>query len=107
MDISFTCDCGERIDTVVGVPEPNFSAEKNKDSGSEYWEDIFCENCEKENEIYIVNTFYAADCYVNDGDTEVTFGIPYYDSDEQDELDWYIGSKSQFDVFNEHIKSVE
>lgn len=107
MDISFSCDCGEEIDTTVYVPMPNFEAEKNKDSASENWEEIYCDSCGKEHEAYVTNTFYAADCSINNGDTEVNYGMPYFPDDEQEELNWVIESQDQIDIFKAHISSVE
>lgn len=109
MDISFSCQCAQHIEEVVHVPEPNFMAEKNKDSGSESWEQIYCESCGDEHEITVLNSFGGADCYVDNGDIEVNFGMPYYpESDyDQDELEWFIGSKTQIEIFQNQIKSVE
>jgi len=107
MDVSFSCECGETIETTVYVPEPNFMAEKNKDSGSDHWEEIYCDSCEKEHEVYVTNTFYAANCSIDNGDTEVSYGMPYYQDEEQEELSWVIESKSQIDTFHSQIQSVE
>lgn len=104
MDISFLCECGNQIEETIDVPEPNFMAEKNKDSGVEHFEEIFCESCEKQNEIYVVNTFYAADCSVNYGNTEVSFEMPYYDDEE---LEWILESENQISIFNSQLESVE
>lgn len=109
MDISFTCKCGEVIDETVAVPEPNFMAEKSKDSGTEYIDGIYCPSCGDENEVCVINTFSGADCYINNGDTEVNFGMPYYPESDygQEELEWFIDSKLQIDIFQNQIKSVE
>ena len=96
MDISFSCECGERIEETVYVPAPNFVAEKNKDSASESYEEINCAFCEKEHQVLVVNTFSAADCYlVSEGSSDVSFGIPYFpESDyDDDELAWLIQSE--------------
>lgn len=106
MDISFSCDCGEQVETSVYVPDPDFSAEKNRDSAVEHWEEVLCENCGKEHEAMVVNTFFAADCYIDNGDTEVNYGMPYYPEDEAEELYWYVESKSQYGVLQNHLKSV-
>lgn len=110
MDISFSCECGERIKETVYVPAPNFMAEQNKDSASQHYEEISCTSCEKEHEVLIVNTFSAADCYViSDGNTDVSFGMPYFpESDyDDDELAWIMQSETQIEIFQNHIKSVE
>ena len=109
MDISFLCDCGEQIEETVYVPMPNFAAEKNKDSGSEHFEEICCESCDKEHEVYVTNTFYAADCSINFGNTEVNYGMPYFPESDynDDELAWIVQSETQIEIFQNHIKSVE
>ncbi|MFT0773010.1 hypothetical protein [Psychrobacter aquimaris] len=110
MDISFSCECGERIKETVYVPAPNFMAEQNKDSASQHYEEISCKSCEKEHEVLVVNTFSAADCYViSDGDSNVIFGMPYFPESDYDknELAWLIQSETQIDIFQNHIKSVE
>lgn len=109
MDISFLCDCGEQIEETVYVPMPNFAAEKNKDSGSEHFEEICCEACDKEHEVYVTNTFYAADCSINFGNTEVNYGMPYFPESDYDneELEWVIESENQISIFKSQIESVE
>ncbi|WP_068329560.1 hypothetical protein [Psychrobacter sp. P2G3] len=110
MDISFSCECGERIKETVYVPAPNFMAEQNKDSGSEHYEEIHCDKCHKEHEILVVNTFSGADCYVtSDGSTDVSFGMPYFPESDynDDELAWIMQSETQIEIFQNHIKSVE
>ncbi len=109
MDISFTCQCGKHREETVHVSEPNFMAEKSKDSGSESYEEVCCESCGADHEITVINTFGGADCYVDDGDTDVNFGMPYYpESDyDQDDLEWFIESKTQIEIFQNQIKSVE
>lgn len=110
MDISFSCECGERIKETVYVPAPNFMAEQNKDSGSEHYEETHCNKCHKEHEILVVNTFPAADCYVTSaGSTDVGFGMPYFPESDynDDELAWMMQSETQIEIFQNHIKSVE
>lgn len=106
MDVSFSCKCGEHIDATVYVPEPNFMAEKNKDSGVEHWEEIICKTCGEEHEAYVTNTFYAADCSIDHGNTEANYGMPYYPEDEADELYWYIDSQTHHEILQNHLKSV-
>ncbi|MCG3809763.1 hypothetical protein I3252_09745 [Psychrobacter sp. Ps4] len=109
MDISFSCECGEQIEETVYVPMPNFAAEKNKDSGSEHYEEICCEVCDKEHEICVVNTFYAADCYLTNENTNISYGMPYFPESDYDneELEWIIESETQLDIFQKQIMSVE
>lgn len=106
MEIRFTCDCGNHIDTVVSVPEPNFAAERSRDSVSEEWEEIFCGSCLKEHEAHITSTFSGADCSINNGDLDVNFGVAYYPMDEEEELDWLVESDDQLSIFQSQVKSV-
>lgn len=86
---------------------PNFEAEKNKDSASESWEEIWCESCGREHEACITNTFYGADCSINGGETEVSYDMPYFPEEEHEELNWVIDNQGQIDIFKAHISSVE
>lgn len=109
MDISFSCECGKQIEETIDVPMPNFAADKNKDSGVENFEQICCEACNTQHEVYVVNTFYAADCSVNYGGTDVNYDMPYFSESDYDEneLAWLIQNETQIDIFQNHIKSVE
>lgn len=107
MDISFLCECGKQIKETIDVPMPNFSAEKNKDSGVENFDQIHCKSCNTKHEVYVVNTFSTADCSVNYGDTDVSYDMPYFPESDEDELAWLIKNETQIDIFQNHIKSVE
>ncbi|MGE6442503.1 hypothetical protein ACQKC9_13175 [Psychrobacter sp. NPDC078409] len=107
MDISFLCECGEQIEETIDVPMPNFTAEKNKDSGVENFDQICCKSCNTQHEVYVVNTFDRADCSVNYGGTDVNYDMPYFSESDEDELAWLIQNETQIDIFQNHIKSVE
>lgn len=106
MDVSFDCHCGQRIDETVYVPDPNFSAERNKDSQTEASVEVYCPQCGDEHVVDVINTFYSATASINSGDTHISFGMPYYPEEEVDELYWYIESKTHYDIFQNHLKSV-
>ncbi|WP_372797674.1 hypothetical protein [Litorivivens sp.] len=107
MDISFVCECGELVEDIVYVQDPDFSAEKNKDSQTDTWQEIYCVSCDKEHIIQVTNTFYGAMASGNYGDMEVSYGMPYFPDDEQEELSWVIDSKDQLEIFKAQISSVE
>ena len=106
MDISFCCECGENIEEVICVQDPNFSAEKNKDSQTESLEEVYCPSCGKEHVVQICNTFYGATASIDSGSINVNYGMPYYPEDETDELYWYIESETHYEIFQNHLKSV-
>lgn len=72
--------CKKHFEETISVSEPNFSAEKMKDSASEFWESLICPNCEYEIEYYGSNSFYEL----------------YLDADELDE-DSFIYSQPEYD----------
>ncbi|MGG5873555.1 hypothetical protein [Pseudomonas peli] len=106
MDISFCCECGEDIHEIVYVQDPDFSAEKNRDSQTDSWQEASCPSCEKEHIVQVTNTFYGATASIDYGSTNVNYGMPYYPESETDELYWYIESKTHYEIFQSHIKSV-
>jgi len=106
MTIYFTCECGEHVEGTVYVQDPDFSAEKNKDSYTESWQAVFCPTCEKEYEVRVTNSFFGAECMMEDGEIQVDFGMPYYPEDEAAELNWYIESKSHYEILQNHLKNV-
>lgn len=107
MDISFACECGEHVEEIVYVQDPDFSAEKNKDSQTDSWQEVYCSSCDKEYTIQVTNTFYGAMASIDYGDIDINYGMPYYPEDEQEELNWVIESQNQIDVFKTQISSVE
>jgi len=106
MDISFVCECGEHVEDIVYVQDPDFSAEKNKDSQTDSWQEVYCASCDKEYIVQVTNTFYHAMASIDYGDVNVSFGTPYYPENETDELYWYIDNKTQHEILLNHLKSV-
>lgn len=107
MEVRFTCDCGNHIDTIVPVPDPDFTAERTRDSVSEEYEEIFCDSCLKEYEAQIISSFSGADCSINNGNIDVHYGVPYYPMEEDSEVDWLVESNDQLSIFHSQVKSVE
>lgn len=106
MDISFLCECGAHVEEVVYVQDPDFSAEKNKDSQTDSWQEVYCPLCDKEYTVQVTNTFYSAMASIDYGEVDVNYGVPYYSNDESDELYWYIESKTHHEILQNHLKSV-
>lgn len=106
MDISFACECGEHVEDIVYVQNPNFSAEKNKDSQTDSWQGVLCRSCDKEYIVQVTNSFYGAMASIDCGYVNVNYGMPYYPKDEADELYWYIDSKTHHEILQNHLKSV-
>nr|WP_315170237.1 hypothetical protein [uncultured Limnohabitans sp.] len=72
-------------------PEPNYMAERNRDSYVETDDSVVCENCDKDYEVLIVNSFGGADVSVDGGSVDVNFDVPYYDEDDRDDERTSIG----------------
>ncbi|MFM5578540.1 hypothetical protein ACET7N_07485 [Aeromonas veronii] len=106
MDVSFVCECGELIDDIVYVQDPDFSAEKNRDSQTDSWQEVYCHSCDKEYTVQVTNTHYGAMASLDSGDVEVNYGMPYYPEGDPDELYWYIDNKTHHDILKNHLKSV-
>lgn len=106
IDISFTCKCGERISETLPCPEPNFMAERNKDSYSENYESVICESCGTDYDVTIMNSFGGADVYVNNGDIDAQNSGPYYTEDDNDEeFYWKSESPEHYRILNDHLDS--
>lgn len=105
IDLSFVCKCGSLIKATVPCPEPNFMAERNKDSYSYSDYSIDCEACGKDHEVSIMNSFGGADVSVDGGNIEVDFSGPYYDKDDADESYWREEPTKQLRILNRHMDS--
>lgn len=105
IDLSFTCPCGNEISEMLQCPEPNFMAERNRDSYSEYDESVFCESCGEEFDVTVMNSFGGADVYVENGAIEARFGMPYYDDEDAEEWSWREETPKHYEILNEHLDS--
>lgn len=105
IDLSFVCKCGSLIKATVPCPEPNFMAERNKDSYSYSDDSIDCEACGEDHEVSIMNSFGGADVSVDGGNIEVDFSGPYYDKDDADESYWREEPSEQLRILNRHMDS--
>ncbi len=104
MRVSFICECQNEISENIGVPEPNFEAERSNDSMSEEHDVITCSLCGAENELYITNSYSGAVVTVNGGQTEVNYSVAFYTDDE---IEWVIKSGTQLVTFQLNLSSVQ
>ena len=57
--------------------------------------------------MHVINRFNGHDCYVNNGETDVSVGYPYYEEEDDDDLKRIIQSTNHISIFESHLKSVE
>lgn len=84
-DVKLTCpECEKQIEQTISIPEPNFQADRMKDSGVEFWGEIECEHCEHHIDYVGSNSYYEL----------------YLSSDQVDEEDLYFSEASyEFDEY--------
>lgn len=108
IDISFECKCRSLVKVTMPCPEPNYMAERNRDSYVETDDSVDCENCGESYEFLIVNSFGGADVSVDGGNIEVNFDGPYYDeNDRDDNMYWRDEPSEQLRTLNSHLGSAE
>jgi hypothetical protein len=106
IDISFVCKCGSLVKGTLSCPEPNFMAERNRDSYSETDDSIDCETCGENFEALITNSFGGADVSIDGGNIQVNYDSPYYDEeDRDDDMYWKEEPSEQLRILNRHLDS--
>lgn len=106
IDVSFICKCGAVINATVPCPEPNYMAERNRDSYVDADDEVDCDECGENYEVSIINSFGGADVSVDGGSIEVSFDGPYYDeNDRDDDLYWREEPSEQLRILNSHLNS--
>lgn len=106
IDIAFDCKCGTLIKATVPCSEPNYMADRNRDSYVETDDSVECENCGESYEVTIMNSFGGADVSVNGGAVEANFDGPYFDEDDRDaDMYWKEDSSEQLRILNSHLDS--
>lgn len=105
IDLFFTCACGNEISETLSCPEPNFMAERNRDSYTENDDVVFCESCRKEYEVIVMNSFGGADVCVENGDVEANFSSPYYEKEDDEEWYWKDETKNHYETLCERLDS--
>lgn len=70
--VEFDCDdCGTRVDSAeIGIPSPNYGAEKASDSHNENEGYAICENCAKNFDVYVYAGYADGYVEVNDVDDD-------------------------------------
>lgn len=106
MDVSFACECGVVVEETVHVPDPDFSAERSRDSQSTSWDELYCSNCGNEYTIEICNTFSGAIASLEQDEINLNYSMPYYPEEDADDFFWHTESKTHYDIFQAHLKSV-
>jgi hypothetical protein len=108
IDISFDCKCGSWVKKTMPCPEPNYMAERNRDSHAYSEDSIECEECGESYEVSIMNSFGGADVSVNGGNVDVNFNGPYYDNDDSDDEGyWREEPSEQLRIFHRHLDSAQ
>ncbi|MDA8910382.1 hypothetical protein N9I21_01180 [Crocinitomicaceae bacterium] len=84
--VEFDCDeCGNRVESEeIGIPSPNYAAEKASDSHNENDGYAVCENCDKNFDVYVYAGYADGYVEINDVDDE---SIQVHEI--EDELDEY------------------
>ena len=113
INVRFKCDnCeGEVLSEEIGVPSPNFDAEKASDSHNENEGYAICPNCDKEFDI-CVNAGYA-DGYIEIFDIEdedileIIENADEYDEYIDDQIDAILSTFEFINVFNKEIDNLK
>ncbi|ROO76295.1 uncharacterized protein DUF4433 [Vibrio crassostreae] len=88
-DVRIFCpECEETIEQTITVPEPNFMADRMKNSAVEFDESLDCEHCGKHIEYWGSNSYYELYLASDDiPEDDFHYGQPSYDFDEYDQDD--------------------
>lgn len=90
----------------MSCPEPNYMAERNRDSYVESDDEVDCEECGENYRVAIMNSFGGADVSVDGGNIEVHSNGPYYDEeDRDDDMYWREEPSEQLRILNSHLNS--
>lgn len=108
IDISFDCKCGALIQVTMPCPEPNYTAERNRDSHAYADDSIDCDECGESYDVSIMNSFGGADVSVNGGSVDANLNGPYYDKDDSDdETFWREEPSAQLRILQRHLDSAQ
>lgn len=112
--VEFDCDnCGHRVTSEeIGIPTPNYMAEKASDSHNENDGYAVCEECDKNFDVYVYAGY--ADGYIDVDDVDDETMVVNEIADER-ELDYYIeeqidaiiGSSNFIGIFNKEISNLK
>ena len=105
IDISFDCKCGSLVKATMPCPDPDYLAERNRDSHAYSDESVDCEECGENYDVSIMNSFGGADVSVNDGNIDAIFNGPYFDEDDADESYWKEAPSEHLRILNKHLDS--
>jgi len=110
--VEFDCDeCGNRVESEeIGIPSPNYAAEKASDSHNENDGYAVCENCDKNFDVYVYAGYADGYVEINDVDDE---SIQVHEiEDELDEyyeeqIDAIIHSLNFINQFNKELNNLK
>lgn len=110
--VAFPCPkCGHEIDEEIYVPEPNYSAERSRDSVVEHEEYVVCPSCEKEHTVEVYNSFGGLDVTVSGVELEdLHFDQPVFEApDYEDDPSWYYDTpySQYYDFFKFSAREIE
>jgi hypothetical protein len=88
--VRFTCPaCKEPVSIEVDVPEPNWSADRASDMGSEDQTDVQCPNCKEGFSAFCSNSPSSCEITLDDyPDTTVQTELAYYEASDEDDGGW-------------------
>jgi hypothetical protein len=110
--IRFECPtCKKTADMDITVPEPDWSAERFSDMGSEEQTEIECPHCKSEYAAYIYNHVHSSEVSFTDfPETIVVADTPYYSPPEEDDswIDYNIPDNpySVFEDTYQHMSDI-
>lgn len=110
--VAFPCpECGQQIEEEIYVPEPNYAAERSRDSTVEHEEYVTCTNCEKEYTVDVFNSFGGLDISVSGVSCEdLQYDQPVFDEHEyEDDPNWYHDTpySQYYDFFKYSAREIE
>jgi hypothetical protein len=88
--VRFTCPaCKAQVSTEVDVPEPNWSAERASDAGSEDQTDVQCPKCKAGFPAFCSNSASSCEITLDDyPDTTIETELAYYEPSDEDDEGW-------------------
>lgn len=109
LTVKFTCDvCNAAVKSEeIFVPEPNYSAEKSRDSQVIQDGSAVCESCHKEFEINLYVSFGGGYGEIEGlpDNTDIEL-IEIFDTSDSTEFQWETPSTVQFEIFKKHVSSI-
>lgn len=108
IELSFKCtDCGTKIRSdLIYIPDPNYMAEKVRDSQVESGGSAYCDDCDKMYEIDIYVTMAGGSGVIHDLDQESNIDIDETAIIDEEEFDWLFGNETFYMRFNDELNAI-